>query len=157
MSLLGLTHMPDWGYSLAGFCHAPLYRGGGLDVIRKEAWPFYRTSSGVRLCWKLEEPKGPKGGQKPLDTVEAPCSECRHAARQRKAEGSASVQGKECVQQPLDTPESLASRSTCIHVQGSLAHKKTHPPRTLHVYRTHVQGIPRSEGVTPPPRGTVWM
>ena len=33
---------------------------GGLDVIRKEAWPFYRTSSGVRLCWELEEPKGPK-------------------------------------------------------------------------------------------------
>ena len=31
------------------------------DVIRKEAWPFYRTSSGVRLCWELEEPKGPKG------------------------------------------------------------------------------------------------
>ena len=23
--------------------------------------PFYRTSSGVRLHWKLEEPKGPKG------------------------------------------------------------------------------------------------
>ena len=34
---------------------------GGLDVIRKEAWPFYRTISGVRLCWELEEPKGPKG------------------------------------------------------------------------------------------------
>jgi len=30
-------------------------------VIRKEAWPFYRTISGVRLCWELEEPKGPKG------------------------------------------------------------------------------------------------
>ena len=34
---------------------------GGLDVIRKEAWPFYRTISSVRLCWELEEPKGPKG------------------------------------------------------------------------------------------------
>jgi len=34
---------------------------GGLDVIRKEAWPFYRTSSGVRLWWELKEPKGPKG------------------------------------------------------------------------------------------------
>ena len=34
---------------------------GAPDVIRKEAWPFYRTSSGVRLCWELEEPKGPKG------------------------------------------------------------------------------------------------
>ena len=29
----------------------------------KEAWPFYRTSSGVRLWWELEEPKGPKGTQ----------------------------------------------------------------------------------------------
>ena len=34
---------------------------GGVDVIRKEAWPFYRTISDVRLCWVLEEPKGPKG------------------------------------------------------------------------------------------------
>ena len=33
----------------------------GLDVIRKEAWSFYRTISGVHLCWELEEPKGPKG------------------------------------------------------------------------------------------------
>jgi hypothetical protein len=32
----------------------------GLDVIRKEATPFYRTISGVRLYWVLEEPKGPK-------------------------------------------------------------------------------------------------
>jgi hypothetical protein len=24
--------------------------------------PFYRTSSGARLWWELEEPKGPKGG-----------------------------------------------------------------------------------------------
>ena len=30
-------------------------------VIRKEAWPFYRTISGARLCWELEKPKGPKG------------------------------------------------------------------------------------------------
>ena len=34
-------------------------KGGGLDVIRKEARPFYRTISGVRLYWVLEEPKGP--------------------------------------------------------------------------------------------------
>jgi len=27
----------------------------------QEAWPFDRTISGVRLCWELEEPKGPKG------------------------------------------------------------------------------------------------
>ena len=34
---------------------------GELDVIQKEAWPFYRTSSGVHLCWELEEPNGPTG------------------------------------------------------------------------------------------------
>ena len=43
---------------------APIRGGGGdkggLDAIRKEAWPFYRTISGVRLCWELEEPQGPK-------------------------------------------------------------------------------------------------
>ena len=33
----------------------------GPDVIRKKAWSFYRTISGVRLCWELEEPKGPEG------------------------------------------------------------------------------------------------
>jgi hypothetical protein len=36
-----------------------LYTGGPV-VIRKEAWSFYKTSSGVRLCWELEEPKEPK-------------------------------------------------------------------------------------------------
>ena len=30
------------------------------DVIRKDAWSFYRTISGVRLCWELEGPKGPE-------------------------------------------------------------------------------------------------
>ena len=33
---------------------------GSLNVTRKEAWLFCRTSFGVRLCWELEEPKGPK-------------------------------------------------------------------------------------------------
>ena len=33
---------------------------GGLDVIQQEAWSLYRTISGVRLCWELEEPKGRK-------------------------------------------------------------------------------------------------
>ena len=32
------------------------------SVIRKEAWLFCRASSGVRLYWELEQPKGPKGG-----------------------------------------------------------------------------------------------
>jgi hypothetical protein len=28
-----------------------------------QAPPFYRTRSGVRLCWELEEPQGPQGSQ----------------------------------------------------------------------------------------------
>ena len=28
-----------------------------------QAWPFYRTSFGVRLCWELEEPEGPGGNR----------------------------------------------------------------------------------------------
>ena len=39
---------------------------GGLDVIRKEAWPFYRTSFSVRLCWEPEEPKGPEVSASPV-------------------------------------------------------------------------------------------
>ena len=35
----------------------PSPRTGRPDVIPKEAWPCYRTVSGVRLCWELEEPK----------------------------------------------------------------------------------------------------
>ena len=46
-------------YPLAG--SAAILCTEGPDVIRKEAWPFYGTISGVRLCWELEEPKGPKG------------------------------------------------------------------------------------------------
>jgi hypothetical protein len=34
------------------------------DVIRQKAWSFFRTSSGVRLCWELEKPEGSKGGPK---------------------------------------------------------------------------------------------
>ena len=53
---------------------------GGIHVtrgagFRKEAWPFYRTISGVRLCWGIEEPKGPEGPQgvnAPRTCVNAP-------------------------------------------------------------------------------------
>ena len=52
------------GIHLSRFCCDPLYRGASCDPT----WPFYSTSSGVlkdlkdgHLCWKLEEPKGPKG------------------------------------------------------------------------------------------------
>ena len=33
---------------------------------RKEAWSFYRIISDVRLCWELEEPKGPRGPVRPV-------------------------------------------------------------------------------------------
>ena len=57
--------MPGWGYPLAG--SAAILCTRGLDVIRKEAWPFYRTIFGVRLCWELEEPQGPKGEDSHMD------------------------------------------------------------------------------------------
>ena len=45
---------------------------GGPDVIRKEAWSFYRTSSGVRLCWELEEPREPRAKRPERDRVKRP-------------------------------------------------------------------------------------
>ena len=56
--LFGITHTRLRINYLAG--SAAILCTVGLDVIRKEAWPFYKTISGVRLCWVLEEPKGPK-------------------------------------------------------------------------------------------------
>jgi hypothetical protein len=58
--------------NLASFCRDPLHREEGLDVIRKEAWLFCRASSGVRLCWELEEPtcKGPTRHISYTNTVE---------------------------------------------------------------------------------------
>ena len=55
VSLWDNSH-PFEGYPLAG--STAILCTGGPDVIRKEAWPFYRTISGLRLCWELEEPKG---------------------------------------------------------------------------------------------------
>ena len=34
---------------------------GGPDVIRKKVWSFYRTISGVLLCWELDNRKGHEG------------------------------------------------------------------------------------------------
>ena len=45
----------------------------GPDVIRKEAWPFCRKKSGVRLCWELEEPEGPlEEPEGPFEEPEGP-------------------------------------------------------------------------------------
>ena len=41
---------------------------GGLDVIRQEAWSFYRAISGVRLCWELKEPEGLEGHHSPWES-----------------------------------------------------------------------------------------
>ena len=49
--LFGLTQIPFLPRSSAP---------GGLNVIQKEAWLCCRTCSGVRLCWELEEPQGPR-------------------------------------------------------------------------------------------------
>ena len=54
----GPSSHPFEDYPLSG--SAAILCTGGPDVIRKKAWSFYKTSSGVRLCWELEEPKGPK-------------------------------------------------------------------------------------------------
>ena len=67
-------HEPLWPNShpfediLSAGCAAILCTGG-LDVIRNEAWPFYRKKSGVRLGWELEEPQGPKGPAPPNHLV----------------------------------------------------------------------------------------
>ena len=55
----GPNSQPVEDYPLAG--SAATICTGGPDVIRKEAWSFYRKKSGVRLCWELEEPQGPEG------------------------------------------------------------------------------------------------
>ena len=55
-----LTHMAQMNlrwkpHNLGSFISAAFLCTGGLDVIRKEAWFFHRTSSGVCPCWELEE------------------------------------------------------------------------------------------------------
>jgi hypothetical protein len=63
----GIWGLEFWGLGFEFFWFGLLGCGfwvwvlGGLDVIRKEAWSFYRTISGVRLYWELEEPKVPEG------------------------------------------------------------------------------------------------
>ena len=70
-----VRHEPLWPNStrlrinlLAG--SAEILCTGRLDVIRKEAWPFFRAISGVRLYRVLEESKAPKGSteQFPVST-----------------------------------------------------------------------------------------
>ena len=69
MAYVGLHHnLKD----LKSIPAAAILCTGGPDVIRKEAWSFYRTISVVRICWELEEPKGPKGQSLLLDPLSPP-------------------------------------------------------------------------------------
>jgi len=70
------------------------------------AVPPHRTISGVRLCWELEEPKGPKG---------LGAREQRHAP--------------DWVLADKDTLRLY--RSSDVALQGYLAYKKLHFPGTL--------------------------
>ena len=89
----------------------PILCTGGPDVIRKEAWRFYRTISGVRLCWKLEEPEGLKGPIRP---------EAGLSALRRLFEDNSD--GESSAGEQLDRSK---------FVQGYLNNKKMHPPGTL--------------------------
>ena len=50
-SLKGFSTATSSGCRLPLAGSAAILCTGGPDVIRKEAWSFYRTVSGVRLCW----------------------------------------------------------------------------------------------------------
>ena len=92
---------------------------------RKEAWPFYRTISGVRLCWELEEPKGSRalddqevgGGEGDAD------EEGGGALRDARRE----VHVRQPVHHQFEDP-GVASKGG---LPGYLAQKKQRPPRTL--------------------------
>ena len=107
-----------------------------LDVIRKEAWPFYRTSSGVRLCWELEEPKGFKGfsipwrqGRPLLPGRPGESRSCAAEAGPFSPEAGPSTFFWSPFPRLYTT---CREHMTCLYVlQGYLAHTKTHPPRTL--------------------------
>jgi len=59
-------------------CRDTLY-----DVIRKEAWSFYKTIFDVRLCWELEEPEGPK--KRPTCTPDCQLGRLRSEISPKKA------------------------------------------------------------------------
>ena len=41
-------------------------------MLKKKAKPSCRISSSVRLCWELEEPKGPNGRMEGIEAVPFP-------------------------------------------------------------------------------------
>jgi len=66
LSIFGRKKGVFGGKPVSDYEGAHVLHTGGPDVIRKEAWPFYRTISGVRPCWELEQPKRPEGQVCPL-------------------------------------------------------------------------------------------
>ena len=60
-------------------------------MIRKEAWLSCRTSSGVCLCWELEQPQGPKAD---LESGEAPFIQRMSQPRGATVESSRSLHGE---------------------------------------------------------------
>jgi len=98
---------------------------GGLDVIRKEAWPFYRTSSGVRLCWEHEEPKGPKGL---LDRIPSVRGKGVRALISNTVELIPTLGAIFFEASPSRTRSAHSAPNT-LDPQGCLAHKKTPPPQ----------------------------
>ena len=71
---------------------AELLEGFG---VRKEAWPGYRTISGVRLCWELEEPKGPKECRGQVIDLQV-LKSCESGVRAGGSGVEGRVQGVEC-------------------------------------------------------------
>ena len=90
-------------------------------MIRKEAWPFYITISGVRLWWELEEPKGPKG--RPRSQENKPLED------RWSALGTDQVQG--AFHATFDAEPNMRTRACCTGVQGCLANNDTHRPRII--------------------------
>jgi len=92
MYIFGLTHTRLRITPLAGSAAILCIYIGGLDVIRKDAWPFYRTISGVRLYWVLEEPKGPKGPQESVKKTQGSVRQPQDSVRKTQDSGRRTTQ-----------------------------------------------------------------
>jgi len=95
-------------------------------VIRKEARPFYRTISGVRLCWELEEPKGPKGPKLEVQ-FELDSQRFEHHPLAASREPSA-LEGWILEVLYCGLKGSRATEERGVRLKGHLAHKKTPNP-----------------------------
>ena len=121
----------SWCYLLRGLVVALdavsvaiLCTRGGLNVVRKEAWLFCRGTSGVRLCWELEEPEGPKGVT--LKSVVTPACSSAFWHLQRTCgtgcvvKGSPRAPGKAASTVRLINANMAAMRPGSVHAQGCI-------------------------------------